>query len=52
MWRNTTGFWRNFFDPQEGFLDENGYLTRTEDNLHIAEDFLEQYYENIMREIR
>ena len=41
-----------FFDPQEGFLDENGYLTRTEDNLHIAEDFLEQYYENIMREIR
>lgn len=41
-----------FFDPQEGFLDENGYLTNTEDNLHIGEDFLGQYYENVMEAIR
>ncbi len=41
-----------FFDPQEGFLDENGYLTHTEDHLHIADDYLELYYENIMAAIQ
>lgn len=41
-----------FFDPQEGFLDEEGYLLHTEDNLHIADDYMELYYRNIMKEIQ
>lgn len=41
-----------FFDPQDGFLDENGYLTKTEDNLHIADSYLDQYYENIREALR
>lgn len=41
-----------FFDPQEGFLDEEGYLLHTEDDLHIADDYMELYYRNIMKEIQ
>lgn len=41
-----------FFNPQKGFLDENGYLFHTEDDLHISDEYLELYYQNIRKAIR
>ena len=41
-----------FFDATDGFVDENGYLTCTEDGLHIAGEYMDKYYENVITAIK